>query len=113
MRIVVVGGTGLVGSKLMRALNDRGHDAVAAAPSVGVDAVTGKGLPVALAGASVVVVDGPPPATVTVALATGLESTSSTVPVTARPFAGCACAVTRVAIKTNRSANAPAAAPNG
>jgi uncharacterized protein YbjT (DUF2867 family) len=55
MRIVVVGGTGLVGSKLMRALNDRGHDAVAAAPSVGVDAVTGKGLPVALAGASVVV----------------------------------------------------------
>lgn len=55
MKVVVVGGTGLVGSKVMRALTDRGHDAVAAAPSTGVDAVTGRGLSEVLLGASVVV----------------------------------------------------------
>jgi uncharacterized protein YbjT (DUF2867 family) len=55
MRVVVVGGTGLVGSKVMRALSVRGHEAVAAAPSTGVNAVTGEGLSAALQGASVVV----------------------------------------------------------
>ena len=55
MKVVVVGGTGLVGSKLMHSLHDRGHEAVAAAPSTGVDAVTGKGLAAALVGAAVVV----------------------------------------------------------
>lgn len=55
MRVVVVGGTGLVGSKLVRALNNRGHDAVVAAPSVGVNAVTGEGLAAVLLDASVVV----------------------------------------------------------
>ena len=55
MRIVVVGGTGRVGSKLVRTLIADGHQAVAAAPSTGVDSVTGEGLAAALAGASAVV----------------------------------------------------------
>jgi len=55
MRIVVVGGTGLVGSKVVDALVAAGHDAVVAAPSTGVNALTGEGLPQAVAGASVVV----------------------------------------------------------
>jgi len=55
MRIVVIGGTGLIGSKLVQTLNERGHDAVAAAPSTGVNTLTGEGLPEVLAGASVVV----------------------------------------------------------
>jgi uncharacterized protein YbjT (DUF2867 family) len=55
MRIVVIGGTGLIGSKLVHALTERGHDAVAAAPSTGVNTFTGEGLSEALAGASVVV----------------------------------------------------------
>ena len=55
MRIVVIGGTGLVGSKLVHTLTEHGHDAVAAAPSTGVNTLTGEGLPEVLAGASVVV----------------------------------------------------------
>src|SRR6202008_3888070 len=55
MRIVVIGGTGLIGSKLVNALAERGHDAVAAAPSTGVNTLTGEGLPEVLAGASGVV----------------------------------------------------------
>ena len=55
MRIVVVGGTGQVGSKLVKTLIADGHQAVAAAPSAGVDSVTGEGLAAALAGASAVV----------------------------------------------------------
>ena len=55
MKIVVIGGTGLVGSKLVHALDEHGHDAVAAAPSTGVNTFTGEGLPEVLAGASVVV----------------------------------------------------------
>jgi uncharacterized protein YbjT (DUF2867 family) len=55
MKIVVVGGTGLVGSQVVRALKDHGHEAIAAAPSTGVDAVTGRGLADVLTGASVVV----------------------------------------------------------
>ena len=55
MRIVVIGGTGLVGSKVLNALTDHGHHAVAAAPSTGVDTVTGRGLPDVLTGAAVVV----------------------------------------------------------
>jgi len=55
MKIVVIGGTGLVGSKLVQALSSRGHDAVAAAPSTGVNTITGEGLAEVLAGASVVV----------------------------------------------------------
>src|SRR6478609_1566850 len=55
MKIVVIGGTGLVGSKVVHALTEQGHDAVAAAPSIGVNTLTGEGLPEVMAGASVVV----------------------------------------------------------
>jgi uncharacterized protein YbjT (DUF2867 family) len=55
MRIVVIGGTGLIGSKLVHALAEHGHDAVAASPRTGVDVVTGEGLAEALTGAAVVV----------------------------------------------------------
>lgn len=55
MRIVVLGGTGLIGSKLVSTLIEHGHDAVPAAPSTGVNAVTGEGLSEALSGAQVVV----------------------------------------------------------
>src|ERR1044071_8271302 len=55
MKIVVIGGTGLIGSKLVHTLDQHGHEAVAAAPSTGVNTVTGEGLPEVLAGAAVVV----------------------------------------------------------
>src|SRR3982751_4833521 len=50
MRIVVIGGTGLVGSKLVAKLRDQGHDAIAAAPP-NVNTITGQGLAAALSGA--------------------------------------------------------------
>ncbi|KUM80166.1 SDR family oxidoreductase [Streptomyces curacoi] len=55
MKIVVVGGTGLIGSQVVALLRDRGHEAVAAAPSTGVNTLTGEGLAEALKGADVVV----------------------------------------------------------
>ena len=55
MRIVVIGGTGLIGSKLVAKLGEHGHDAVAASPNTGVNTITGEGLDAALAGADVVV----------------------------------------------------------
>ena len=55
MRIVVIGGTGLIGSKVVMALTRGGHDVVAASPKSGVDSVTGVGLDDAIAGAQVVV----------------------------------------------------------
>ncbi|MEU6782101.1 SDR family oxidoreductase [Nonomuraea angiospora] len=55
MKIVVVGGTGLIGSKLVAKLGEHGHEAVAAAPSTGVNTLTGEGLAEVLAGAQVVV----------------------------------------------------------
>jgi len=55
MKIVVIGGTGLIGSKLVQKLGERGHHAVAASPASGVNAVTGEGLHEAIAGAEVVV----------------------------------------------------------
>lgn len=55
MKIVVLGGTGLIGSKLVQKLLDRGQEAVAASPASGVDSVTGEGLADALKGASVAV----------------------------------------------------------
>src|SRR5258706_147390 len=55
MKIVVIGGTGLIGSKLVRKLREQGHEAVAASPKSGVNTVTGEGLAEALQGASVVV----------------------------------------------------------
>jgi uncharacterized protein YbjT (DUF2867 family) len=55
MKIVVIGGTGLIGSKLVNKLREHGHAAVAASPNTGVNAVTGEGLAEVLKGASVVV----------------------------------------------------------
>jgi uncharacterized protein YbjT (DUF2867 family) len=55
MRIVVIGGTGLIGNKLVHNLRQRGHEAVAASPSTGVNTQTGVGLAAALAGTQVVV----------------------------------------------------------
>src|SRR5262245_24167020 len=55
MKIVVIGGSGLIGSKLVRNLRERGHEVVAASPSSGVNAVTGQGLAEAIAGTQVVV----------------------------------------------------------
>ena len=55
MKIVVIGGTGLIGTNVVRLLTERGHDAVAAAPSTGVDTYTGQGLTQAVSGADVVV----------------------------------------------------------
>jgi len=55
MKIVVIGGTGLIGSKVVAKLKQKGHEAIAAAPSTGVNTMTGEGLAEALAGAEVVV----------------------------------------------------------
>jgi uncharacterized protein YbjT (DUF2867 family) len=55
MKIVVIGGTGLIGSKLVNKLRQGGHDALAASPNSGVNTITGEGLAEALAGAEVVV----------------------------------------------------------
>jgi uncharacterized protein YbjT (DUF2867 family) len=55
MTIVVIGGTGLIGSKLLKKLREHGHETVAAAPNTGVNTVTGEGLAEVLKGASVVV----------------------------------------------------------
>lgn len=55
MKIVVIGGTGLIGSKLVAKLNEYGHEAVAASPNLGVNTITGEGLAAALESASVVV----------------------------------------------------------
>src|SRR5689334_11495281 len=55
MKIVVIGGTGLIGSKVVKDLKAKGHEAVAAAPSTGVNTLTGEGLAEAFKGASVAV----------------------------------------------------------
>ncbi|MGH3800197.1 MAG: cupin domain-containing protein [Pseudonocardiaceae bacterium] len=55
MKIVVIGGSGLIGSKLVTRLGEHGHEAVSASPSTGVNTLTGEGLAEALTGASVVI----------------------------------------------------------
>jgi len=55
MKIVVIGGTGLIGSKLVNNLRERGHDVLAAAPSTGVNSITREGLAQAMDGADIVV----------------------------------------------------------
>jgi len=55
MRIVVIGGTGLIGSRLVKNLQEKGHELIAASPKRGINSVTGEGLAEALKGASVVV----------------------------------------------------------
>jgi uncharacterized protein YbjT (DUF2867 family) len=55
MKIVVIGGTGLIGSKLVNKLREHGHEAIPASPNSGINTVTGEGLAEALKGAAVVV----------------------------------------------------------
>ena len=55
MKIVVIGGTGLIGSKVVKKLREHGHETVAASPDSGVNTLTGEGLAEVLDGASVVV----------------------------------------------------------
>src|SRR5436189_5033801 len=55
MKIVVLGGTGLIGSKVVNLLRDRGYEVIAASPSKGINSITGEGLTEALTGAQVVV----------------------------------------------------------
>jgi uncharacterized protein YbjT (DUF2867 family) len=55
MKIVIIGGSGLIGKKLVNKLGQRGHEVVAASPASGVNTITGEGLAKALAGAQVVV----------------------------------------------------------
>jgi hypothetical protein len=55
MKIVVIGGTGLIGSKTVAILRQRGHEIVAASPKSGINTITGEGLKAAMAGAQVVI----------------------------------------------------------
>src|SRR5690606_14076075 len=55
MRIVIIGGTGLIGTKVAARLGQHGHDAIPAAPDTGVNTLTGEGLEEVLEGADVVV----------------------------------------------------------
>jgi NAD(P)-dependent dehydrogenase (short-subunit alcohol dehydrogenase family) len=55
MKIVVIGGSGLIGTKLVKKLRERGHEVVSASPSSGVNTITGEGLAQALEGAQVAV----------------------------------------------------------
>src|SRR2546425_7209297 len=55
MKIVVIGGSGLIGKKVVKNLRQLGHEVVAASPSSGVNTITGEGLAEALAGAQAVV----------------------------------------------------------
>src|SRR5438067_2246944 len=55
VKIVVIGGTGLIGSKLVNELHKHGNEAIAAAPNTGVNTLTGEGLAEVLKGASIVV----------------------------------------------------------
>src|SRR5262244_2910227 len=55
MKIVIIGGTGLIGSKTVAILRERGHEVVAASPNTGVNTITGEGLEKAVAGTQVVI----------------------------------------------------------
>lgn len=55
MKIIVIGGTGLIGTKVVAKLREKGHEVLAASPSTGVNSITGEGLAGAFAGAQVVV----------------------------------------------------------
>jgi len=55
MKVVVIGGTGLIGSKVVARLRQRGHEAIAASPASGINTLTGEGLDAALAGADIVI----------------------------------------------------------
>src|SRR5215467_10416511 len=55
MKIIVIGGTGLIGSKVVANLKQKGHEAIAASPNTGVNTITGEGLKEAMADAQVVI----------------------------------------------------------
>ena len=55
MKIVVIGGTGLIGSKVVASLKQKDHEVLAAAPNTGINTITGEGLKEAMAGTQVVV----------------------------------------------------------
>ena len=55
MKIVVIGGTGLIGSKTVAILRGGGHEVIAASPKNGINSITGEGLQEAMAGAQVVI----------------------------------------------------------
>src|SRR5881392_2793564 len=55
MKIVVIGGTGLIGSKVVEKLKQKGHEIIAASPNTGVNTITGEGLKEAMSGAQVVI----------------------------------------------------------
>src|SRR5215470_9607483 len=55
MKIVVIGGTGLIGSKVVEKLKQKGHEAIAATPNTGVNTITGEGLKEAIGGTQVVI----------------------------------------------------------
>ena len=55
MKVIVIGGTGLIGSKVVAHLKQKGHEVLAAAPNTGVNTITGDGLKEAMAGTQVVV----------------------------------------------------------
>ena len=55
MKIVIIGGTGLIGSKTVERLRKQGHEVIAASPNTGINTITGEGLAAALAGAEVVI----------------------------------------------------------
>src|SRR5262245_48769461 len=55
MKVVVIGGSGLIGSKLVEKLTEHGHQAVSASPDTGVNTLTGEGMAQAMTGAAVVV----------------------------------------------------------
>src|SRR6476469_8193904 len=55
MKLIVIGGTGLIGTKVVKGLREKGHEVLAASPSQGINSVTGEGLAAALIGAQVIV----------------------------------------------------------
>ena len=55
MKIVIVGGTGMIGGKLVTLLRSQGHEVIPASPSLGINSITGEGLTEALTGAQAVV----------------------------------------------------------
>src|SRR4029078_9539199 len=55
MKIIVIGGTGLIGTKVVKGLREKGHEVVAASPSHGINSITGEGLSEAFVGGQVVV----------------------------------------------------------
>ncbi len=89
MKIVVIGGTGLIGSKLVTKLGEHGHEAVAASPNTGVNTLTGEGLAEVLQGAAVVIdVSNSPSFEATAVMDFFTTSTRNLLPPRPRPVSG-------------------------